>query len=125
MTDQRAREIANRVAFITQALLPLLDELEETTTPKREFKYHLKRAIAEAEKVVAQHFKAYNEFGKITQPDGMDIDAKDVYYITARAYDFLLHRPPNEVGSIAELVKGYEAGGVDWKDFEIEAKQIV
>lgn len=125
MTNEKAKRIWNIAAFIAQSLIPILDELEESTQPQREFKYHLKRAILEGEKFIAKHFITYQNYGILKQPDGTEIHSRDVYNITAKAYDFLLNKAPHEIVSVADLIKSYEEGGVDWKDFDIEYKKIV
>ena len=125
MTDNEAKNKWNQAAFITQSLLPILDSLEETTSPQRQFKYHLKRAILEGEKFLEKHFNIYENHGELTQPDGTIIHSRDVYNTTAKAYDFVLNKKPHEMCGIAELLKSYEAGGIDYTEFDIEYQKIV
>ncbi len=126
MNNLQAKITYNRAAYIAQSLIPILDALEETTEPKRELKFHLKRTFEELDKLVRKHEREYRNHGLIEQEDSnlAPISGQDMYNITAKAYDFILEKQPNEIVSIVELVKSYEAGGINYGDFEVEYKPL-
>ena len=53
---KKLNNIYNQIGFLAQVLLPLVDELKETTEPKHQFKKACNDMIRECERVVNTHF---------------------------------------------------------------------
>lgn len=115
----------NALGFISPKLVEILDSLEETTVCKRQYKYHLKRTNVEAQKVITEHYKLFNEYGELTTPNGLKIDAEDIYNNTAKSYDFLLSKNPNELCVIADIMQKKEAEGFDYKNYLLECDMVL
>lgn len=125
ITDKEARLLYNKLAFLSQVVVDLCDKLEETTKPKRELKYHLKRANLEAQKVVKEHFDVWVKVGEIEQPDGTMIEGEDVYAITDRAYEYLFNKKASEVVVIADMVRRMDEEGFKYTDYNVAYKPLI
>lgn len=124
----RAKINYNKVAFICQALLPILDELVDTNQARFGLKKAIKDFIRESESVIKDHYDAYASFGLLSQPEEGDIDAKEVYKITALAYDWVLdllqNYKHNEVLAVKGLVDQYLESGKKLEDVNINFKPM-
>lgn len=114
----------NKLGFLASILIDICDNLEQTTEARHELKFHLKRANIEAQKVLKKHFELYENHGTVDN-FGNEIDAREIYHLTAKAYDFLFYKKPNEIASICEMVKQAEANGIDYTQIDIGFKPIV
>ena len=111
----------NKLGFLSSILIDVCDNLEQTTEAKQQLKYHLKRANIEAQKVLKRHFELYEAHGVV---EGT-VDAREIYHLTAKSYDFIFSRKPNEIASIAEMVKQAEKHGIDYTQIDIPYKPII
>lgn len=127
---KKLNNIYNQIGFLAQVLLPLIDELKETTEPKHQFKKACNDIIRECEKAVISHFKHFQDFGKIPNPNGgNEHEAIDIYNVTAKAYDeafeMFTTRTANEIVSIMEIIKTKEREGLDLSDISINYTPIL
>lgn len=120
---KRLNNAYNKVGFIAQSLIPIIDELIETTSPKFAFKKACKDLLHESEKMTKEHYKNFEEFGKVESNEGKAHESLDIYQITSLAYDsaveFFTTRSPNEVVSIMELIRRLEKDGVNLMDIGV------
>lgn len=118
----------NQIGFITQVLVPKIDVLMETNKPKHAFKKACKDYLRESEKFLNEHYKNFEDFGKIEANDGKTHESLDIYQITAKAYDeafeFISNRTPNEVVSIMTLINRLEKDGVNLSEINIDYEPI-
>lgn len=124
----RAKINYNKVAFICQALLPILDELIDTNQARFGLKKAIKDFIRESESIIENHYEAYAAFGTVNQ-DGKDaVDAKEIYKLTALAYDWVLdllqNYNHNEVLAVKGLVDQYLESGKKLEDVNINFKPM-
>ncbi|TXG82518.1 MAG: hypothetical protein E6R13_04770 [Spirochaetes bacterium] len=128
--ERKLNNIYNQIGFLAQVLIPLLDEMKETTQPKRQFKKACNDIISECDKFTREHFKHFQNFGEIPNPTGeKGHDAEDIYNVTAKAYDeafkFFTERTANEVTSIMELIRNSEDKGLKLEEVNISYKPIL
>lgn len=115
----------NKIGFICQSLIPIIDDLIETTSPKFALKKACKDLLREAEIMTSEHYKPFTEFGKVGNES---IESLDIYHVTSLAYDeavkFFIERSPNEVVSIMELIRRAEKDGVKLNEIAVEYKPL-
>lgn len=128
MTDEKAKEVYNKLNFLFSIMIPLLDLAEETTRPMREVKYHLKRLRESAGKEYNIFFDEYKTHGLITQTDGVIIHSQDIWKVTEQSYedlfDIIYNNRPNEIASLVHLHKKIIEQGVDLEKIEFQYKPI-
>lgn len=121
--DETARTNYNKMAFLCSVMIDVIDSLQDSNQYKQTLKMHCNGALRECEKVVATHYKAFEQHGNVSN-DGKDLHSLNVYNITAKSYDaafdFFTQRPPSEVASFMELVKRAESEGFNLNDLKIE-----
>lgn len=122
-----ARMDYNRIGFILQALVPILDRFAEDTRTKFGLKKAVKDFIRESEKFIAEHHKAYEEHIPVLQEE-KEVETRDIYNVTAQAYDWvvemLYHDKANEILSKKRLVDQFLEAGGDLEDVNIPFKPI-
>lgn len=125
--DYEARLNFNKLAFISEILIEIIDNLKETNQYRHGLKKALNDALREAEKVVGLQVMAYENHGNVDN-DGNEIHSLNVYTITSRAYDeafrMFSERNPGEIVSIMELVRRFEEKGGKLEDVKIEYKPV-
>lgn len=123
----QARMDYNRIGFILQALLPILDRFVESTQTKFALKKAVKDFIRESEKFIKEHHAAYEEHTPVDNED-KEIETRDIYVLTARAYDSLVESlyndKPNEILSKKCLVDKFLESGGNLEDVNILFKPI-
>ena len=123
----QARMDYNRIGFILQALLPILDRFVESTQTKFALKKAVKDFIRESEKFIKEHHAAYEEHTPVDNED-KEVETRDIYVLTARAYDSIVESlyndKPNEILSKKHLVDKFLELGGDLEDVSIPFKPI-
>lgn len=118
----QARVDYNRVGFALQAILPILDRLVENTRTKFGLKKAVKDLIRESEDFIKKHHEAYEQHDPMVQ-DEKDIETRDIYMITARAYDWVIEMlysdKPNEILSKKHLIDQYLEAGNSLEDVNV------
>ena len=126
--DFEAKLNYNKLGFICDILIPIIDSLKETNQYKKELKFHSNRTLAECEKIVDEHVGHYHYHGMIDDEKN-SIHSVDIYNITAKAYEeafkFFTERQPSEVASIMEIIRKAEEKGLKLQDINIEYKQAL
>lgn len=119
----------NKCGFLAQSLIPALDDLKESTSPKFQMKKACNDLLKESEKITKEHYQNFQDFGAVENPDGLPHEALDIYQVTAKAYDeavnFFTERSPNEVVSIMELIRRLEADGVKMNEIAVNYTPIL
>lgn len=117
----------NRIGFILQALVPILDRLLEHNTSRFALKKAIKDFIRESEKMIKEHHGAYENHVEVDQ-DGVKIETSDIYNITAKAYDYIVdclyYDKPNEILSKKSIVDKFLAEGGNLEDISIPFRSI-
>lgn len=115
--------VYNQLGFMAQSMIPMVDAMMETTTPKFALKKACNDIIRECEKMTFEHHKNFEDYGKVEANDGKSHESLDIYQITSVAYDeavnFFTTRSPNEVVSIMELIRRLEKDGVNLMDIGV------
>lgn len=128
MTDEKAKEVYNKLNFLYSIMIPLLDLAEETTKPMREVKHHLKWLIKSAEKEYEIFYDSYEKGGFIEQEDGRQIHSHDIWKITEESYvilfELIFNRPPHELVSFIEVYKAVIKQGIDINKINFQYKPI-
>ena len=123
MKIKRLNNIYNQIGFICQALIPLVDQLIETTTPKFALKRAVNELLRETEKMSYEHYSNFENYGKVQSAEG-EHESLDIYQLTSKAYDqavnFFIERSPNEIVSIMELIRRLEKDGVNLSDIAVD-----
>lgn len=123
----QARMDYNRIGFILQSLLPILDRFVESTQTKFALRKAVKDFIRESEKFIEEHYAAYEEHVPVQNGD-KDVETLDIYVLTARAYDSLVESlyndKPNEILSKKYLIDKYLSSGKSLEDINIPFKPI-
>jgi len=123
-TIKKENESYDKLAFISQSLIPLIDDLKETTQPKRQLKKTINDYLSELEKITKTHYSTFSDFGLIKQEDGNDIESIDIYNVTAKAYDRILNLKPSHLTSLVSLLDKLESDGVDLNEILIDYKPL-
>lgn len=127
--NKKANNAYNKVGFLAQTLIPLIDDFMDTDKPKRLFKKACNDLLSEAVKMNNEHYADFSQFGKIANPEGLEHESLDIYNITAKAYDeayeFFTTRKPNHVVSIMELIKRLEADGIDLNEIAVNYEPLL
>lgn len=108
----------NKLGFLAPVMIVIIDNLKESPYYKQGLKNSLNLSLTELERLTEAHFKSYETYGKIPNPEGGEMEARDIYNNTSKGYDAILSRPPSEVAQIAELVRRFEADGNKISDIE-------
>lgn len=121
--DHEFRMNYNKLAFLVPILIDLMDKLSESNAYKHNFKNFGKLFLAEGEKIMKTHFGLYENHGIIE--DGINnVDAKDLYNVSAKAYEmafeFFTTRKSSEVSSIMSIIKYCEKEGMELSDYLVE-----
>ena len=120
---KRLNNSYNKVGFICQSLIPLIDDLIETTKPKFALKRSVKELLRETENVSYEHYRNFENYGKV-QSDECEHESLDIYQITSKSYDeavnFFIERSPNEIVSIMELIRRLEKDGVNLSNIAVD-----
>ena len=120
---KRLNNVYNQTGFICQALIPLIDQLIETTTPKFALKRAVNELLRETEKMSYEHYSNFENYGKVQSAEG-EHESLDIYQLTAKSYDeavkFFIERSPNEIVSIMELIRRLEKDGVNLSDIAVD-----
>lgn len=123
MKIKHLNNIYNQTGFICQALIPLVDQLIETTTPKFALKRAVNELLRETEKMSYEHYSNFENYGKVQSAEG-EHESLDIYQLTSKSYDeavkFFIERSPNEIVSIMELIRRLEKDGVNLSDIAID-----
>ena len=123
MKIKRLNNIYNQTGFICQALIPLVDQLIETTTPKFALKRAVNELLRETEKMSYEHYSNFENYGKVQSAEG-EHESLDIYQLTSKAYDqavnFFIERSPNEIVSIMELIRRLEKDGINLSDIAVD-----
>ena len=123
MKIKRLNNVYNQTGFICQALIPLVDQLIETTTPKFALKRAVNELLRETEKMSYEHYSNFENYGKVKSAEG-EHESLDIYQLTAKSYDeavkFFIERSPNEIVSIMELIRRLEKDGVNLSDIAVD-----
>ena len=123
MKIKRLNNIYNQTGFICQALIPLVDQLIETTTPKFALKRAVNELLRETEKMSYEHYSNFENYGKVKSAEG-EHESLDIYQLTSKAYDsavqFFIERSPNEIVSIMELIRRLEKDGINLSDIAVD-----
>ena len=123
MKIKRLNNVYNQTGFICQALIPLVDQLIETTTPKYALKRAVNELLRETEKMSYEHYSNFENYGKVQSAEG-EHESLDIYQLTAKSYDeavqFFIERSPNEIVSIMELIRRLEKDGVNLSDIAVD-----
>ena len=123
MKIKRLNNIYNQTGFICQALIPLVDQLIETTTPKFALKRAVNELLRETEKMSYEHYSNFENYGKVQSDEG-EHESLDIYQLTSKSYDsavhFFIERSPNEIVSIMELIRRLEKDGVNLSDIAVD-----
>ena len=123
MKIKRLNNVYNQTGFICQALIPLVDQLIETTTPKFALKRAVNELLRETEKMSYEHYSNFENYGKVQSAEG-EHESLDIYQLTSKAYDqavnFFIERSPNEIVSIMELIRRLEKDGVNLSDIAVD-----
>ena len=123
MKIKRLNNVYNQTGFICQALIPLVDQLIETTTPKFALKRAVNELLRETEKMSYEHYSNFENYGKVKSAEG-EHESLDIYQLTSKAYDsavqFFIERSPNEIVSIMELIRRLEKDGVNLSDIAVD-----
>lgn len=123
MKIKRLNNQYNKVGFLCQSLIPLVDDLIETTTPKFALKRAVNELLRETEKMSYEHYSNFENYGKVQSAEG-EHESLDIYQLTAKSYDeavqFFIKRSPNEIVSIMELIRRLEKDGVNLSDIAVD-----
>ena len=123
----QARMDYNRIGFILQAILPILDRFVESTQTKFGLRKAVKDFIRESEKFIEEHYTAYEKHTPVQNGD-KDIETMDIYVLTARAYDSLVESlyndKPNEILSKKYIIDKFLSSGKNLEDVNIPFKPI-
>lgn len=115
----------NNLAFISQSLIPMIDDLKESTEPKFEMKKAINDFLRECEKLTLKHYKNFENYGDVKDSDsGNSHHSLDIYNITASAYDYILSLSANEVVGLVEIHKSLIEKGLDIKDVPIKYNSV-
>lgn len=107
----------NKIGFLSDVFIDLIDRLEGSNVYKLRLKNLLKQVLKELEKISGFQYKAYATYGMLpnysTQGDidkkDKKIDSLDVYNITSKAYqelfDLLTNKKPSDLVVLLEHIK--------------------
>lgn len=113
----------NKMAFLSDVMISVIDKLKNTTEYKHSLKMHCNGALKECEKTLEKHYNAYEQYGDV-ENDGKPIHSLNIHHITAKAYEeafaFFTESPASEVASFMELVRRAKAKGFNLTDINIE-----
>lgn len=129
-TDTIARDNWNKLGFIAPIVIDIIDRLKDTNAYEKQLKFHLNQGLKLLEKVSDKHSSAYQNYGEIQQPDGdlAPIHSRDVYNITAKAYEVLFmiftEKSPSEICCIAQLISTAYEKGIDLTQIEIPYEKL-
>jgi len=123
MKIKRLNNSYNKVGFLAQSMIPMIDDLIETTTPKFALKKAVNDLLRETEKMSYEHYSNFENYGKVQSNEG-EHESLDIYQLTSKAYDeainFFIERSPNEIVSIMELIRRLEKDGVNLSDIAVD-----
>lgn len=123
MKIKRLNNSYNKVGFLAQSMIPMIDDLIETTTPKFALKKAVNDLLRETEKMSYEHYSNFENYGKVQSDEG-EHESLDIYQLTAKSYDeavkFFIERSPNEIVSIMELIRRLEKDGVNLSDIAVD-----
>ncbi len=117
----------NKLGFLSNLLINLIDQLEDTNFYNKQLKFHLNRARLEAEKISNFHFKAFNVGVDFPQIDGSFINSKDVHCQTSKSYDYLfeiLSKDPSDIVILANFLKNAEENITADNNFSIPYEKL-
>lgn len=110
MTDQKAREIFNKLNFLFSILIPLLDKAKETSRPMKRVKFTMNEFIRAVENESNFHFDMFNNSVPVEQRNGELINAIDIWKLTDDAYEFLFDLIFNkEIGHLVNFIHFYKS----------------
>lgn len=106
----------NKIGFLSDVFIDLIDRLEGSNVYKLKLKNLLKQVLKELEKISGFQYKAYATYGMLpnyskSQDNSKDekIDSLDVYTITSKAYqelfDLLTNKKPSDLVVLLEYLK--------------------
>lgn len=106
----------NKIGFLSDVFIDLIDRLEGSNVYKLKLKNLLKQVLKELEKISGFQYKAYATYGMLpnyseSQKNSKDkkIDSLDVYTITSKAYqelfDLLTNKKPSDLVVLLEHLK--------------------
>lgn len=123
MKIKRLNNSYNKVGFLAQSMIPMIDDLIETTKPKFALKKAVNDLLREMEKMSYEHYSNFENYGKVQSDEG-DHESLDIYQLTSKSYDsavqFFIERSPNEIVSIMELIRRLEKDGVKLSDIAVD-----
>lgn len=127
MKLKRLNNSYNKIGFLAQSLIPMIDDMLETTKPKFALKKAVNDYLRETEKLSFEHYQNFEEFGKVESTEGSH-ESLDIYQLTAKSYDeainFFIERSPNEIVSIMELIRRLEKDGVNLSDIAVNYQPL-
>ena len=123
MKIKRLNNVYNQLGFMCQSMIPMIDVMIETTTPKFALKRAVNELLRETEKMSYEHYSNFENYGKVQSDEG-EHESLDIYQLTSKAYDqavnFFIERSPNEIVSIMELIRRLEKNGVNLSDIAVD-----
>ena len=123
MKIKRINNVYNQLGFMCQSMIPMIDVMIETTTPKFALKRAVNELLRETEKMSYEHYSNFENYGKVQSAEG-EHESLDIYQLTSKAYDqavnFFIERSPNEIVSIMELIRRLEKDGVNLSDIAVD-----
>ena len=121
--EEHARLNYNQMAFLASALIPIIDELKDTTEYQKGLKKSPNESLSHLEKINLKHFKMYDSFGMV-EVQGQKMHSKDIHTVTSKAYDkaleFFVTRKPSEILTVMQLLEKAENKGLKLEDVFIE-----
>lgn len=121
--DLEAQKNYNIMGFLCNALIPVVDELKDTTEYKQSLKSACNNVLREAEKVNLIHYNKYENYGFV-QNEGKEVHSLNIHNMTSNAYELALkmivERAPSEIVSIMQLITAAEENGLKLSDVLIE-----
>ncbi len=109
----------NKMSFLAPIMIEIVDKLKGTDQYRLGLKRHLNGVLRELEKLTDYHFGLYENHAED------DIDGRDIYNVTAKAYDFLLSKTPVDIIHISNIVKELDRSGIKYTDKDIQFQSMI
>lgn len=109
--DAEARDNYNKLCFLLNCIIPIIDELKETTQYKKQVKMYGNQLLKSIIPICNQHQKLFIEYGQAPNTD-QNITMENVFNITSTAYEKALElflQKPNAIVSIMAIVENMVA----------------
>lgn len=125
--SEEARMEYNKLAFMLNCIIPMIDKLSETKLYQKQVKYHANQLLKLIEPICNEHQNAYINYGRV-QNEGGTIHTQDVFNVTDDAYnealEFFTESLPSDVVKTMYRIKELKESNSDFLDVAIPYRPI-